>query len=348
MGYAHNFNLATELQLSRNTVFTLGYSGSLGVHLYTMLDVNQPGLGTGVTTAALLARRPVNLARSVTYYDAIGAINQVSSPGNSNYHSLQTSLKTAGYHGLTGQFSYTFGHSLDNTSGFRSTGPINSYNLRQDYGNAAFDIRHTVNAYVVYEAPQFAHVLPVLTKGWQFNSFVTAFTGSPLNITVGDNTGTGQAKDRASWKNGDTSANYKNNDQSIQVITNRKAIQYYLAGPVRAQNSVIASTVPFEIPIGNSTGGTATQASYGNMRRNQLRGPGFFTIDASVVKNTQLHEGINLQIRAEMFNLFNRINAGNPTTTPTSAAFGQITAGRNSGFGAGTPFNVQFAGKLIF
>jgi hypothetical protein len=333
VAYAHNFNLATEYQVSRNTVFTLGYSGSLGVHLYTMLDINQPGIGTGTSLAAIQPRRPFNAA-----FGGVAAINQVSSPGNSNYHSVQTSLKTSGYHGLTGQISYTLGHSLDNTSGFRSTGPINSYNLGQDYGNASFDVRHTMNAYVVYEAPQIVHALPVLTKGWQVNGFVTAFTGSPLNITVGDNTGTGQGKDRASWKNNNFGAEYKNGNTSIQQISGRKAIQYYTAF---AQS-------PFVIPVGNATSGTATAASYGNMRRNQLRGPGFFTVDTSVVKNTQIREGVNLQIRAEMFNLFNRVNAANPTTTPTSAAFGQITAGRNSGFGAGSPFNVQFAGKLIF
>ena len=338
MAYAHNFNLATEYQVSKNTVFTLGYSGSLGVHLFTMLDVNQPGIGTGTSAGAILSRRPVYQSKSVTNWQYIGPVNQVSSPGNSSYHSVQTSLKTASLHGLTGQISYTFGHSLDNTSGFRSTGPINSYNLTQDYGNASFDIRHTMNAYLVYEAPQIGHVLPVLTKGWQVNGFVTAYTGSPLNIVVGDNTGTGQGKDRVNWKNNNFGANYKNSDQSIQPISGRKAIQYW---QTFAQS-------PFAIPVGNATAGTPTAASYGTLRRNQLRGPGFFTVDSSLVKNTQLHEGVTVQLRAEMFNIFNRINAGNPTTGPTSAAFGQITAARNSGFGSGAPFNVQFAGKLIF
>jgi hypothetical protein len=334
MAYAHNFNLTTEYQLSKNTVLTAAYVGSIGVHLYTMLDVNQPGIGTGTGASALLVRRPVYLSRSVSNYASISPVNQVSSPGASNYHALQTSIKTSGYHGLTGQFSWTYGHSLDNTSGFRSTGPINSYNLAQDYGNASFDIRHTITAYVVYEAPQFTHRMPLLTKGWQVNAFTSAYTGTPYSIVVGDNTGTGQGKDRVNY----SGAAYKTGNKDVQLVSGRKFIQYM---PLFAQS-------PFTQPAGNATGVAPTAASYGNSRRNQFNGPGFFTFDTSLVKNTQIREGISLQLRAEMFNLFNHINPGSPTTGPTSATFGQITALRNSGFGSGVPFNVQFAGKIIF
>lgn len=70
------------------------------------------------------------------------------------------------------------------------------------------------------------------------------------------------------------------------------------------------------------------------------------------MKNTQLHEGVNLQLRAEMFNIFNYINLANPTMTYSSSSFGRSTNTRNAsnatGIGPGEPFNVQFAGKLIF
>jgi hypothetical protein len=72
-----------------------------------------------------------------------------------------------------------------------------------------------------------------------------------------------------------------------------------------------------------------------------------------VVKNTRVRESVNLQLRAEMFNVFNRMNLANPGAgTRTSSSFGQSTNTRNNGgapgIGPGEPFNVQFAGKIIF
>jgi len=89
------------------------------------------------------------------------------------------------------------------------------------------------------------------------------------------------------------------------------------------------------------------------MQRNSVRGPAFATVDAALVKNTVIHEGINLQIRAEIFNLFNRTNLANPSAgTLSSSTFGRSTSTRNNssapGIGPGEPFNVQFAGKIIF
>ena len=89
-----------------------------------------------------------------------------------------------------------------------------------------------------------------------------------------------------------------------------------------------------------------------NMARYSLRGPGFFTTGASLVKNARLSERVTLQLRAECFNIFNHLNLANPSGTHTSSTFMESTATRNSssapGIGPGEPFNVQFAGKFIF
>jgi hypothetical protein len=97
----------------------------------------------------------------------------------------------------------------------------------------------------------------------------------------------------------------------------------------------------------------APAGSFGTLHRNVFRGPGFVTVDAAVVKNTMIHEGINLQLRAEMFNLFNRTNLANPGVgTLSSSTFGRSTSTHNNGgapgIGPGEPFNVQHAGKIIF
>ena len=96
-----------------------------------------------------------------------------------------------------------------------------------------------------------------------------------------------------------------------------------------------------------------TPGSYGNEKRNQFYGPKFASVDFSVFKNTPITEKISSQFRVEMFNLFNRTNLPNPGTTFTSGSFGRISdtigdANGATGIGAGEPFNVQLALKIIF
>jgi hypothetical protein len=343
--YANDYNLAAEYQVNSKTVFTLAYAGSTGVHLYILGDANQaapwslsapqnPNFPTtncqlaanGSNANCLLVRRPVYLNKSVTNYQAIGAVVQVQSNAASNYNSLQATLKTTGYKGLTGQLAWTYGHSLDNGSGFRSTGPTNSNNLRIDYGNAAFDIRHTVNGYLVWQAPQIGHRFAPLTKGWQVTLFTKFNTSAPFSITIGDNTGIGMNKDRVNY----SGVNYKTGSRTIQTnpTTGVKFIQYWVASP----------TGIFSTP---------TYGSQGNTARDQFRGTYFFDIDSSLVKNTPLHESVSLQLRADLFNLFNIDNPANPTSSITSSTFGQQTSAP-TGISSGAPFNVQFAAKIIF
>ena len=95
------------------------------------------------------------------------------------------------------------------------------------------------------------------------------------------------------------------------------------------------------------------RGTFGNLERNALYGPGFKSVDVSVFKTTKLSGGTSLQLRLEMFNLFNTINWANPGAVVTnSTTFGVITNTRNAnnapGIGAGEPFNVQLAAKFIF
>ncbi len=332
--YSQNFGVNTEVQLSRNTIFTVAYVGAVGRRLFNLSDINQavlytgaPGQIAGNTTAAVQSRRPINVAQPVASASIIGAVNEIQSNGYSNYNSLQASIRTSSWHGLSGQAAHTWGHSLDVISSTRGLAPQNSANLNGEYGNADFDVRSTFNGYLVYEAPQIGHRFAVFTKGWQGNLFTTAFTGTPFSIKVGsDISGTGENQDRVNYSGG----LYKG---SSALISQAKAAPY----------AQFLTATSFSNPAANT---------FGNSRRNNFRGPGFFTTDASLVKNTRLYEGVNFQLRAEMFNIANRINLANPTTTFSSGSFGRITATRNSGsatgIGPGEPFNVQFAGKIIF
>ena len=114
------------------------------------------------------------------------------------------------------------------------------------------------------------------------------------------------------------------------------------------------TTTPLSVQYFNPAAFAAPAAgTFGNLERNALYGPGFKSIDLSVFKTTKLSRGASLQLRLEMFNLFNAINWANPgASLGTSTTFGVITNTRNAnnapGIGAGEPFNVQLAAKFIF
>ena len=182
--YIQNFNLNTEYQLSPRTVLQIGYVGSLGRRLFNLRDINQAARGAKIVNGVLVgnvvqATRPYN-----NQFPHLAAINQFESSSGSNYHSLQAQIRTSGWHGLTAQASYTYGHALDNVSGTRGYAPQDSNNLAAEYGNALFDVKHTFNGYIVYEVPTFTEHAKLLTKGWQANSFLTFYTGSPVNVKL--------------------------------------------------------------------------------------------------------------------------------------------------------------------
>ena len=174
----------------------------------------------------------------------------------------------------------------------------------------------------------------MLTKGWQGNVFLTAFTGQPLSVKLGsvDNSGTGEAQDRA-----------------VQIGDPKAGLSRKLVTPA-------GGGTPYVQWLNPGAFAAAPQGQFGTTARNAYYGPGFFTTDASLVKNTLIHEGVSLQLRAEMFNIFNHTNLSltqSNTGTLSSASFARSTATRafnngSPGIGPGEPFNVQFAGKIIF
>ncbi len=250
--YSHNFGLNTQVQFTRNSIFTLAYVGAVGQRLFNLSDINQARPGTTNTATAEVTRRPIYLNKTVANYATIGAVNEVQSNGYSNYNSLQASIRTNNFHGVSSQASYTWGHALDVISSTRGLAPQDSANLNGDYGNADFDVRNTFNGYLVYDAPQFGHRFGALTKGWQGNTFITAFTGTPFSVKVGtDVSGTGENQDRVNLVAG---ANPKNG--SLGVFTP-------------------ASGTPYALLLNPAAFVNPAAGNFGTTRRNNFRGPNF-------------------------------------------------------------------------
>lgn len=316
-----NFTTNVQYQVSNAVVAEVGYVGSLGRHLLTVLDINQPPvstLGTSATRAAQNALRPF-----FSQYPQFATINQVESVANSNYNGMIATLRATSWHRLTSQFSYTLGHSRDEESAVRGVNPTNSYDLHYDYGNADFDVRHTFTSYLVYDLPTPAHA-KLLLGGWQLNSLLSFHTGQPFTVRAGKNySGTFEGKDR------------------VNVI----------GDPFQGVNHTL--TNGFVQWLNPAAFAPPAAGTFGNEARNQYYGPGFADVDFSAFKNTRITERISTQFRVEIFNLFNRRNYPNPGTTLSSGSFGRITdtigdANGATGIGAGEPFNVQLALKVVF
>jgi hypothetical protein len=303
--YIYNYNLQVEKSLGSAAVFQIGYVGSSAHKLSVMLNINQAPLAGGPRPFA-------------TQYPAFGDINQLNSVGDSNYNSLQTTFKIRSWHGLNSQFSYTWGHALDFVSAYRGTLPLDSTNLRAEYGNGDFDTRHSFSASFVYNIPKasWAHGWSNhLVNGWQVSSLWILHGGQPFNITGNSN--------RPGYNiTGDPFAGVSHTFSAAN-------------GGEQWVNPLVFTQV----------------AGLGNLSRNKFYGPSFKDVDLSVFKNIPITERIKIQLRAEIYNMFNRINlasgagsvGGGGKVTDTIGDFNGAP-----GLGPGEPFNMQLVAKIIF
>src|SRR6185295_9747361 len=313
--YVENFNVNVEQQLGPTTIAQVGYVGTRGHRLALMRDINAPPPNAAGLSQA---RRPF-----AARYPDLAAINELESVGRSEYNSLQLSLIQSAWHGVSGRVNYTLSKAMDNGSEARNTLPMIQTDIDADWGPADFDIRHVFTAGVTYSLPTFGGGR--LGDGWQLNTIATFQSGRPFNITTGtDASGTGVRADRPNLV-GDPYAGV------VQPTTTPLSYQWF-------NPAAFAAPAP---------------GTFGNLGRNALYGPGFNSVDLSVFKTTKLSGGASVQLRCEIFNLFNTINWANPgASVAASTSFGVITNTRNAnnapGIGAGEPRNVQLAAKILF
>jgi hypothetical protein len=319
--YNFNFNLQLEQSLGSNALFQIGYVGSQGRRLLSLLNINQPFLGG-------LTGRPYT-----STYPQYGDINQIESIGTSNYNALQAVFSIRNTHGLTSQFSYTWGHNMDEVTQYRGQLPQDSTNFKGDYGASDYDIRNTFVGFVNYNVPGFRGP-SLLTHGWQLNSVITLKGGQPINLFTGtDTSGTNEFTQRPNQVgNAFAGVSHK-----VQNVDGARYVQWF-------------NPTAFADPAAGT---------WGNFQRNSIYGPGFADADLSVFKNTPITERINTQFRVEMFNVTNRLNLANPgplqlgNDATGGSSFGQVgsTIGAGNyapGIGPGEPFNTQLALKIIF
>jgi hypothetical protein len=321
-----SYNLNVQKGLGKNAVLQVGYVGMEARRLLVVTDINEAAVGSGFI--------PGTDAQGFTFQQAsrpyfsqfpnFGVINQISSSGTSNYNSLQVTLRTRVWHGVSTQFNYTWAHSLDEITAYVGAIPQDSTNFKNDYGDSDFDIRHNFSGYVVYDIPGASWGPQWLTHGWEVTSKMQFHTGLPFTVF-------------ASY---DTSGTGENTTRGDQV-----------GNPYAGVNHTQVQGQPVQW-INPDAFVNPAQGSFGTVGRNTLRGPGYGDVDLAFLKNIPIKERLHAQLRIELFNIFNRVNLA-PPSGYIGGGFGQSsdTIGDyngSPGIGPGEPFNTQIALKIIF
>jgi hypothetical protein len=306
-----------------------------------------------------------------TKFDAAGNIiggfgteTAITGDSHSTYHALQTSLSGTVPHGGPGiQASYTWSKSIDTTSvvlgGVGATGAVASglsqdpFDTHPEKAPSNFDITNGFGLSLAQDLhlQDVGFLKPIsrkVTDGWEMLSISSMSSGAPFTVYSGlQQTGAG-------------SMGVDRPDQTAKphLSTARKdRTDYFGAGQ---ENGPAYFRIPVFVP-----GGTGPNLGrFGTLGRNTFRGPAFYNFDFAFIKDTPFGrrstgtERMDLQFRAELFNLFNIVNMSTPAnilgvTTDATSDPPSASISTTNGFGyisktAGTSRQIQFSLKLIY
>ena len=248
-----------------------------------------------------------------------GVMNIQESSSRSSYNALWISANRRFAKGLTFTTSYTFSKSIDlNSVGSSNPQVQDAYNLRAEKALSDFDARHRFVLSGIYFLPFTAHngVLQRVVQGWSISPIVNLQAGNPFSpIITALRSGSLQPFDRPDLVAG----------QSLSVPN--PSPQRWFNIDAFALNQV---------------------GRFGNAGRNILQGPGFSDVDLSIAKTTKIRESIEVQFRAEAFNILNHPNLAQPANAVNAGTFGQITATRTVRGDLGSSRQIQLGMKLVF
>jgi len=317
------WSLAVEHEIYRNTALKISYVGNRSYH--------QPvsSMPNAFQSSGLIASLPTSRPNA-----ALGSVTVYSSGSYSNYNGMQAQLLShAGWVSYT--LNYAWGHALDTTSngGFESfgdnaSGQINPKNLRQNYGNADYDVRQYISANYVVSIPH--------TKGprlavdnWELSGTIFHNTGYPFSVV--DDT---------------TTISYGSSPLAKQ--TDNK-FNHHCGGKSHAGDGSAACDFASHF---------AKATDFGQQSRNQLFGPNYTNFDLDVAKGFAIPRwnSAKLKVAVQFFNVFNHPNFSQPDFNLSSSTLGKITSTASTptsilGSGLGgdaSPRLIQLKGTFSF
>ncbi|HXE62823.1 MAG TPA: carboxypeptidase regulatory-like domain-containing protein [Bryobacteraceae bacterium] len=333
-GNSQQWNLTLQKTFGKDWNLEAGYLGSKNSHLglpesnLNQVPAQYLSMGTALTTKV-----------PNPYYGQIPASSSLGQPtiaqqqllrayprftnvalfrdnvADSEYEAAQFKLEKRVSHGLTLSFAYTFSKLIDTASTYFSqtifTGPTlttigaaDAFNRSLERDVSTGDIPNVFSAGWMYQIPRWKKI-----SGWQVGGLVRIQSGDAVPITQATNT--------------------------------LSAFGYAVQRPNRIGNPNDFSNRGASHWFDKSAFVAAGQFQIGNSSRNPIRGPGLQNADLMLGNTFRLSEEMNLEFRAEVFNVSNTPPLNDPNGSFGSAAFGTITS-------AGNPRDFEFAAKLKF
>jgi hypothetical protein len=338
--YVEEYMLSLQRQLGRNTVLSASYVGAQGHRLLVMVEANpgDPALCLSLSQPKQVAPGSATcgpFGESNVFTTASGqVINGTRGPlgpnfgsdtdqatiGKSNYNALQISVRhTSGRLELSA--GYTYGKSMDDSSNLGEE--VNPINPSLSYALSSFDIKHNFVLSYDYKLPfeQLFRASNRWTQGWELSGITHFSTGLPVTlINYGDNSLLGAEPNGIN--------NYGVDEPD------------YTGGPLDLNHNPRNGQPYFN----TSQFSENALATPGNAKRRFFYGPGLDNYDMALLKNVLLTESKSLQLRLEVFNVFNRVQFFGPQTVDgsiSSSTFGQVVS-------ADPPRLVQLGAKFFF
>ena len=319
--YAQHFVLGLERQFSQDWLATLHYVGTRGLHLARFVTPN-----AGLISTPLLLSSPrlglnildlpprIDSSEETRPRAGLGAFSVFQNSASSAYHSLQTSIEQRFRKGLQFRLQWTWSHALDEVSdpfdarGFFSL-PQSQLQLKQERASASFDARHRLSSFFVWQLPGGASNRWL--RGWTLSAIGEFQTGQPFTLnSVQDRNLDGNLTDRPDW---------------VDSISIHPGSSHLLR---------LGSADALDL--------LAVRGENGKVGRNTFRGDGMATLDLGLSRALELGETSRLNLRLEVFNVFNQTHFGLPIRSLESPALGRSfdtqVESRSMRFGFGFSF----------
>ncbi|HWA93152.1 MAG TPA: carboxypeptidase regulatory-like domain-containing protein [Terracidiphilus sp.] len=302
--YYQQWNLGIERQLNSSLKFNITYAGSEGTHLPRRVNANQATLGS----TPIQERRP---------YPQYGDILLSANISSSNYESLQLAIEKRFSRGFSFTGSYVHANGFDYATDPGSAGQDRT-NLKDEYGPSNFLVRNRFTFNGSWNLPigeghailgNLKGVSNSLLGGWQVSMIELLQSGTPLTITVPNETNTGGFIDTRANTTCDGVLS-----KSSRTLTEFFDTSCYSQPPVN---------------------------TFGNARRGTITGPGLNNTDINLRKIFTLTDSAHIQFDAQFFNAFNHPQFNAPVTTVGSPGFGGINSALSGR-------DIQFGLKLIY
>jgi hypothetical protein len=322
--YFLQWSLGLERELGARGSLRIDYVGTRAVHEPYQVQLNGYQTVCNGCFAPFAYNQPLD--------QRFGNVNEFRTDAGSNYTGLQTSA-TKQFGSLTLRGNYTYSHCLDEGSNggllaFSSLGILSPLpgDLRKEYGNCDYDIRHNLSAFGIYEIPFHSSRtwLRRVLGGWQVTETAFLHSGVPFSVLSAPYTANNNGILQGSGPQ------YANRVTGVPLY--RKAP---VSGASRRSAAVNGSTrTPVDPSTGACAGGDSPpNCQFGNSGRNNYRGPHFTYSEVYVTKKIPITEHVSFRFDTQFFNVFNHPNfalpsnqAGTPGKQATQTGFGALTS----------------------